>query len=145
VRADTDTAVAAPSPPLLQPHPATDAAMEEGGGTNPIDSLARGAAKVVQRQLIHDRGTIYIEEHQKLDEWEKEYESYAENELRKFRNSGEEDDSEVHKKIWDKRHEEECWGGRGTDHFGCNSPHFLSARGRHRVHVLYRVDLGSYF
>lgn len=75
-----------------------------------VVSLARAAARVVQSQLIHDRGTICIEEYRKLMEWEKKHREQFDKESSKFRNvSGFIEDEEgwepVRKKLEEERYE----------------------------------------
>lgn len=84
--------------------------MDEKEVKNRVDSLARAAARVVQSQLIHDRGTICIEEYRKLKEWEDKHREKFDKESSKFRNvSGFIEDEEgwepVRKKLEEERFE----------------------------------------
>ena len=75
-----------------------------------VVSLARAAARVVQRQLIHDRGTICIEEYRKFKEWEGRHKEQFDKESSKFTGvSGFIEDEEgwepVRKKLEEERFE----------------------------------------
>lgn len=58
-----------------------------------VVSLARAAARVVQSQLIYDRGTICIEEARKFKEWEVKHEERFHKESGKL----------VQEKLWEER------------------------------------------
>ena len=84
--------------------------MDEKDVKNRVDSLARAAARVVQSQLIHDRGTICIEEYRKLKEWEDKHREQFDKESSKFSSvSGFIEDEEgwepVRKKLEEERFE----------------------------------------